>query len=653
MGWGENPRCAVAQKGPNFSPYLIPIPQQSRFSKIPLLNDPTPQHSHLTKTPFFNKPIFRSLAVFEAKAMNDPQEVFGTRIWRGQIVATKNPCQQQDLEKSLRREATILKNLADRHVIQFYGVEEHPLQLIMEYAENGSLKDAIPNLLWESKRRIAGEIAHGLTYIHSQGIVHCDIKSPNVLLTKKLVAKICDFGSARTATDKKNKTPSAGTFQWKAPEFREDATAYSSKSDVYALGIVMWEMASGEQPDMHQVIQQKQENVPEDYLVAMLSCCEQDPMSRPETQELSFMKYDRGLDEEHERFAWAVWNGDMSRKPYTITAALSLTTDVKVDFDVQKKTASYTLVELDNPIALKSSSTVKSLLESADKGSDRSKAALALLYYESGRHREALQFAQQVRHIPVACYVLGEMYRQGHGVDQNEGEARMLHHDAAKGGLSRSQILMALGCSQAGHHLEALSWYRMAAVLGDPDGQYNFGERLYSGRDVPSDRKEGERWIRKAADGGSRSAMAAMGAICIDRKDHLEAMQWCLKAGDPISHFRIGLMHLHGRDTETSCASAMEWFEKAADQRCGLAAFVLAEIYYKGEMVEMNIEKAMELYSRGREYGDIESTNTLALLIQDQGRRGKGGSKKYVDLLKEAKENGSVLAEANLLLRYM
>ncbi|KAF8941287.1 hypothetical protein BGZ47_007446 [Haplosporangium gracile] len=524
----------------------------------------------------------------------------------------------------------------------------------MEYAEGGNLMDAIPSLLWENKRRIAGEIAHGLTYIHSQGIIHCDIKSLNVLLTKKLEVKICDFGCAMTTTDKKNKIRCEGTFEWMAPELQLDATAYSTKSDVYALGIVMWEMASGIGPsNRSQDPEQKLDNVPEDYLVAMQNCWDPDPMCRPETQDLSFMKYERGFDEEHERFWWAIRNGDMLRKAVTITVAQSVSTDVKVDFDVQKKAVNYTLADLNDPVALKNTSTVESLLESANKGSDRSKAALALSYYESGRHSEALHFAQQVRHIPVACYVMGEMYKHGHGVDRNEGEARRLHVDAAKGGFSKSQVLMGDGCARAGHLSNAVSWYRKAALKGDLEGQYSLGVMIYYGRGVPLDRKEGERWVRKAADQGHKDAEAGMGVVCIHLKDYSGAMQWCLKAGNPISHYHIGVLYYNGWwGDEPNCAAAMEWFQKAADQRYGLAAFALAKMHHEGEVGEKDINMAMKLYRRGHEYGDTQSTNSLALLLKEQGRVA-GGYKECHDLLKEARENGSVLAEANLLLRYV
>ncbi|OAQ26829.1 kinase-like protein, partial [Linnemannia elongata AG-77] len=211
--------------------------------------------------------------------------------------------------KSILREVRIHKGLADRHIIQFYDTDyvidggERRLRLIMEYAEGGSLNKAIPRLQWGDKERITGEIAHGLSYIHSLGIIHCDVKSHNVLLTKNLEVKLCDFGSARTAADKQGqKRCNLGTEGWMAPEFEEDATAYSPESDIYALGIVMWEMASGEQPfTRSQVLKEKLDDVPYEYHRIMRACWDEDPKRRPGSREISFLSHGLSFNEALEK----------------------------------------------------------------------------------------------------------------------------------------------------------------------------------------------------------------------------------------------------------------------------------------------------------------------------------------------------------------
>ncbi|KAK5797029.1 kinase-like domain-containing protein, partial [Linnemannia elongata] len=224
-------------------------------------------------------------------------EVYLLGGWRGQTVCVKMPLKgSKEGNSSLSREVEIHRRLTDRHIIQFYDSEyvsegqERRLRLVMEYAEGEGLDEAIKagKLLWCDKERIAGEIAHGLSYLHSQGIIHCDIKSKNILLTKKLEVKICDFGSAMTTQDKKDrKKCSLGTKEWMAPEFSRDHTAYSPASDIYALGVIMWEMASSKEAnDAIKVQEEKPEDVPHEYLRIMQACCDEDPNNRPGAREI-------------------------------------------------------------------------------------------------------------------------------------------------------------------------------------------------------------------------------------------------------------------------------------------------------------------------------------------------------------------------------
>ncbi|KAG0239680.1 hypothetical protein BGW41_007563 [Actinomortierella wolfii] len=135
--------------------------------------------------------------------------------------------------------------------MSFYGVvhQNDEVWLITDYAERGSLKRAIDNALlvgWEIKKRIAQDIAKGLAYIHHEGILHRDLKSANVLLTKSMEVKLCDFGLAivKDLIEAPSANTLYGTVRWMAPELLNDRPQYSAKSDVYALGMVMWEMAA-------------------------------------------------------------------------------------------------------------------------------------------------------------------------------------------------------------------------------------------------------------------------------------------------------------------------------------------------------------------------------------------------------------------------
>jgi len=99
------------------------------------------------------------------------------------------------------------------------------------------------NFSLHDKIRFVSEIASGLSYLHELGILHRDINPRNVLLTRNLKAKICDFGFARcTQGEKYQPTTVSGTAEYMSPEHML-GQALTLKSDVWSVGALMWELA--------------------------------------------------------------------------------------------------------------------------------------------------------------------------------------------------------------------------------------------------------------------------------------------------------------------------------------------------------------------------------------------------------------------------
>jgi serine/threonine protein kinase len=119
--------------------------------------------------------------------------------------------------------------------------------LLMEWMEGGSLYSALDNhsvmpLLPRLRISIARNIADGLQHLHANSIIHRDIKSLNVLLTSDSRAKLCDFGLATLQTLTSTRTGGkGGTYPWSAPEIFQGASC-DEKTDIYAFGVVMWEL---------------------------------------------------------------------------------------------------------------------------------------------------------------------------------------------------------------------------------------------------------------------------------------------------------------------------------------------------------------------------------------------------------------------------
>lgn len=142
-----------------------------------------------------------------------------------------------------------------------YAASKDELFLVYEYSQKGSLKDHLhdpqskgyTSLSWICRVQIALDAARGLEYIHEHTkdhYVHRDIKSSNILLDGSFRAKISDFGLAKLVVKSNDAEASVtkvvGTFGYLAPEYLRDGLA-TTKSDVYAFGVVIFELISGKE----------------------------------------------------------------------------------------------------------------------------------------------------------------------------------------------------------------------------------------------------------------------------------------------------------------------------------------------------------------------------------------------------------------------
>lgn len=143
------------------------------------------------------------------------------------------------------------KALAERSSITSRHV---PIRIVTEICTNGDLFDYIrkvPSPGFLKICQIFKDICKGLDYLHSNVpvIIHRDLKSSNVLITSKGVAKLNDFGLARIKNSTRSMVKSlVGTVNWQAPELWVAHPRYNEKVDVYSAGLVLWEMLQWHQP---------------------------------------------------------------------------------------------------------------------------------------------------------------------------------------------------------------------------------------------------------------------------------------------------------------------------------------------------------------------------------------------------------------------
>jgi serine/threonine-protein kinase len=210
-----------------------------------------------------------------------------TFLKTGQKVALKVLAPQMSAnDKALsrfEREMEILQKLRHKNIVRYYwgGTIKGQHLYAMEIMDGGSLEDWLKRkgrLSWEQTVDCARHICKGLEHAHNAGIVHRDLKPANLFLSKKGYLKLGDFGIARDnqATALTAAGSTVGTYAYMAPEQITGASAITRKTDLYALGCVMYELLTGRTPfqadTMVEMLQKHLKGEPERITLEAIEC---------------------------------------------------------------------------------------------------------------------------------------------------------------------------------------------------------------------------------------------------------------------------------------------------------------------------------------------------------------------------------------------
>ncbi|KAL5214357.1 hypothetical protein ABZP36_003509 [Zizania latifolia] len=190
-------------------------------------------------------------------------KVYRAQLPDGHIVAIKRAKKEHfvSLRAEFSNEIALLKKIEHRNLVQLVGYidQRNERIVITEYVSNGTLREHLDGqrgiiLGFSQRLEIAIDVAHGLTYLHlyaEKPIIHRDVRSSNILLTKSFRAKVADFGFARTGPTEPDQsqieTGVRGTAGYADPEYLS-TNHLTIKSDVFSYGVLLLEILSGRRP---------------------------------------------------------------------------------------------------------------------------------------------------------------------------------------------------------------------------------------------------------------------------------------------------------------------------------------------------------------------------------------------------------------------
>ncbi|GBC01733.1 hypothetical protein RclHR1_04300015 [Rhizophagus clarus] len=221
-----------------------------------------------------------------------------------------NENKKNDMER-LIKELKILRRVGFHpNINQFYGITKEPESnnyvMVLQYANQGNLgkylKNNFKSLLWSDKIRMASEIACGLKYLHSTKIIHRNLHAKNILVHNGILM-IADLGLAKVLTVESSSNSVVNRISaYVEPQcYKYDNYVRDERSDIYSLGVLLWEITSGYPPfsknSTHKdtsltfkIINGHREkpiiNTPKAYVNLYQRCWDEDPNLRPTVNEV-------------------------------------------------------------------------------------------------------------------------------------------------------------------------------------------------------------------------------------------------------------------------------------------------------------------------------------------------------------------------------
>ncbi|EXX64757.1 uncharacterized protein OCT59_007099 [Rhizophagus irregularis] len=541
------------------------------------------------------------------------------------------------------------------NIIKFYGIakfdpENDNVQsknylLVMEYADSGPLKNYLKEnfniLTWNDKYNLAYQLACAVSCIHNEGIVHRDLHSGNVLVHQNTI-KLSDFGlSKRIESSSNTQSKLFGIIPYVDPKKfsgrrrnRNSTQIFSlnEKSDIYSIGVLFWEISSGQPPfytegeqyDVDLAIEISQglreepiPNTPEDYIKIYTECWNGEPDNRPTINQVV------------ERLKEIIAKMNITTEN---NISASLNTDNSLHGEMSQiiqnfnKMNTKEIVPANNSFE-KVNDIVNYIFEIDNEGkvSTLFKNIKNILDYFNDNNidsREIYDWLLINQNNSDSIFLLGYFNYLGIETREDNKKAFDLFISASEQGHTLAQLYVGL-CYQLGHGTTkdgklSLKYYEKIASMGCASGLLRVGYCYYHGIGTSVNYQKAVMLYKQAANLGNYTSQNNLGVMYEEGKgvdkDYDKAFELYYKtanSGFSIGQYNLARMYYNGRGVDKDYEKALGLYYRSANSGYNLAQYNIAVMYEYGIGIKKDVNQAIYWYEKSAEQGVQEAQDKL------------------------------------------